>query len=154
MFGPLNRWAPNLPVDKMKTYGLAAPQATHFRRASCREVDCPNYANGWRSGFDVTDAEQAAAARVIRNQSGRLFTLEELVGPSGRIERVVFTFAPGQDCFLPHRMMLERDPITYVRDGDWRGNESGFKHLFKDPEAWRDDFAEHQESIATLINRG
>lgn len=151
---PVNRPDPNLPPDRMKTYGLAQPQETHFRRASCREVDCPNYANGWRSGFDVTDAEQAAAARVIRDKSGRLFTIEELRGPSGRIERVVFTFGPGQECFLPHRVALERDPIVYVRDGDWRGNPTGRKHLFKGPEDWRDDFAEHQERMATFVERG
>ena len=154
MFPPLNRFEPNLPVGKMKTYGLLQPQDTHFRRASCREVDCVNYAWGWRSGFDVTDPEQAAAARVIRDKSGRLFTVEELRGESGRVERVVFTFGPGQECFLPHRVALEREPIAYVRDGDWRGNDTGRKVVFKDPQAWLDNFGEHQESMADLLGRG
>lgn len=152
-FPPVNRPDPNLPPDKMKTYGLSAPQSTHYRRASCREVECANYANGWRSGFNVTQPEQAAAARVIRDKSGRLFTIEEIKGASGRIEMVVFTFGPGQECFLPHRVALERDPVLYVRDGDWRGNPTGRKHVFKSNVDWVDDFGEHQQRMADLVNQ-
>lgn len=148
------RIQPALPVTAMKTYGLAAPQATHYRRASCKEVNCPNYANGWRSGFDVTDPNKAEAARLIRLHSGRLFTVQELTGASGRVEQVVFTFGPGQECFQKHMVALERDPILYVRDGDWRANPTGRKMIHATNVDWVDDFGEHQDKIKERVERG
>lgn len=148
------RIQPALPVTAMKTYALDAPQASHYRRATCQEVDCVNYANGWRSAFDVTDPEKAVAAKAVRDHSGRLFTLEEIRGGSGRIERVVFTFAPGQECFQRHSVPLERDPILSVRDGDFRGNPSGFVRIHTSVADWVDDFATHQQHIADQINKG
>ena len=148
------RVEPVRDVTLMQTYGLSAPQATHYRPASCREVDCPNYANGWISGFDVTDPEQARACKIVRERSGRLFTVQEMTGANGRVERVLLTFAPGQECFLPHRIALEREPIYYFRDGDWRGNPTGRKIVFSDSTSFVDDFGEHQEKIKTLVERG
>jgi hypothetical protein len=148
------RIEPKLPVQAMQTYGLSAPQATHYRRASCREVDCPNYVNGWMSGFDVTDPDQAYAAKMLRLHSGRLFTVQELAGASGRIEKVVFTFGPGQECFLKHSVPLEREPVYYLRGGDWRGNPTGRKTVFSSSTPFVDDFGEHQERIKTLVERG
>jgi hypothetical protein len=148
------RIQPVLPVGAMKTYGLSAPQSTHYRRASCREVECPNYANGWRSGFDVRDPAKAAAAYAVRMHSGRLFAVEETIGASGKIESVVFTFGPGQECFLQHRVPLERDPILYVRDGDWRANPTGRRLVHADAADWVDDFGEHQSKIKERVERG
>jgi hypothetical protein len=148
------RLEPVRPVQLMQTYGLSAPQATHYRLATCREVGCANYANGWISGFDVTDSDQARACRIVREQSGRLFTVQEIIGASGRVERVLLTFGPGQECFLPHRVALEREPIYYSRDGDFRGNPTGRKIVFGDSTSFVDDFGEHQEKIKTLVERG
>lgn len=148
------RIQPALPVQAMQTYGLSAPQATHYRRASCREVDCSNYANGWVSGFDVTDAEQARACRIVREHSGRLFTVQEIRGASHSVERVLLTFGPGQECFLPHRVALEREPTYFLRDGDWRANPTGRKIVFTDATSFVDDFGEHQEKIKTRVERG
>jgi hypothetical protein len=151
----INRAAPVRRVDQMKTYGLSAPQATHYRRASCREVECVNYANGWRSGFDVTDPVKANAARLIRLHSGRLFTVEEIRGgPLNTVQMVIFTFGPGQECFQQHSVPLEREPVLYVRDGDWRGNDTGFKHVFKSNTDWVDDFGAHQEMIKGAFEQG
>lgn len=151
----INRAAPVRRVDQMKTYGLSAPQATHYRRATCREVECVNYANGWRSGFDVTDPVKANAARLIRLHSGRLFTIEEIRGgPLNTVQMVIFTFGPGQECFQQHSVALEREPVLYVRDGDWRGNDTGFKHVFGSNVDWVDDFGEHQEKIKAAFEQG
>lgn len=145
---------PARPVTLMQTYGLSAPQATHYRRASCREVDCPNYANGWVSGFDVTDPEQARACRIVREKSGRLFTVQEISGRGGVIANVLLTFGPGQECFLQHRVQLEREPVYFLRDGDFRGNPTGRKIVFSSHVPFLDDWGEHQEKIKTLVERG
>ena len=142
------------PVESMKAYELFAPMATHYRRATCAEVECEAYQAGWKSIFDVTDPEKARAARIIRDRSGRSFTIQEIRGEQGTVERVVFTFAPGQECFAAHRVPLERDPVMIERDGDCRGNPTGRVRRFDRPEDWVEDFAAHQQRLADLAARG
>lgn len=143
-----------LPAQVMKTYGLAAPQASHFREATCAEVECPNRANGWVSAFDVTDPDKARAANMVRLHSGKAFTIQELTGPSGRVEKVVFTFAAGQDCWQRHRVALERDPVAYVRGGDFRGNPQGDWRTHTRLDDWVEDLGDNQQRIIDRINRG
>lgn len=157
MTDPTINWPQmKLPVGMMRTYGLAAPQATHFRRATCQEVDCPNYANGWKSGFDVTVPEKAHAANMIRlHYKAGAFTYEELRDGAGRVVKVVFTFAAGQQCFDPHSVPLERDPIAYRRGGDFRGNPTGeLTTVHSDLGDWLDDFGNHQLKIQQQYERG
>jgi hypothetical protein len=154
MRGPAGelRIAPQLPAHAMKTYELRQPLATHFRVATCAEVDCPQWAHGWQTGFDLTDAEQVGLANWVRNRSGLIFTFVQLE------TRVVFSFPQGQQCLRsrvrPHRLPLDRDPIALVRGGDWRGNprREGRKHVRLDD--WVDDFASHQDRLATRLEQG
>lgn len=140
------------PVQAVRSYELHAPQDTHYRIASCAEAQCVASRDGWAMGFDVRDPERARAARIIRDRSGRSFTIEEIRGESGRVERVVFTFPPGQTCFVTHRVQLDRPPIAIVRDGDFRGNPTGFRRELT-LEDWVDDFADTQDKISTRLER-
>jgi hypothetical protein len=45
----LFRIEPQLPVGATKTYSALAPLATHFRAATCEDVDCGNYLHGWKT---------------------------------------------------------------------------------------------------------
>jgi hypothetical protein len=146
-FGEL-RLSPQLPVHVMKTYGIVAPLSTHFRDAVCAEVSCQAYANGWKTIIDVSDAIGRQRANYIRLHSGRQFTVTE----QGTL--VTFTFHSGQHCFKQHKVRLEREENFVVRGGDWRGNprQEGFQH--KNAADWVDDFANHQDRIATAHERG
>jgi len=137
-----------LPVAEVKTYALAAPQATHFRRASCQEVECAEYARGWLSMIDVSTPLGQNQAYYIRMRSGRSFTASEVDG------MVTFSFPAGQQCFAQHTVPLERDPILFVRGGDWRGNPSGFVRRHTRAEDWVDDFATHQQAIVDQFEKG
>lgn len=106
------------PVHTMRTFQMDQPIETHYRRATCAEVSCAAHAAGWRMGFDLTDPERRAAARWIRDKSGRAYTYELVEGGN----KIVFTFAAGQACFAKHRVPLEREPFYIVRGGDFRGN--------------------------------
>lgn len=111
---PLNRVMPKLPAAAMLTHEVAAPLATHWRRATCEEVNCPEYLNGWMlalNGLDEGDIWQA------RN-SGRRF--REQPTDSGP----VLIYEAGQSCFrsFTHRLPVDRTPLFIARDGDWRGN--------------------------------
>lgn len=137
-----NRIQPPMPSAAYQTFQVTAPLATHFRPATCEEVDCPNYLNGW-----MTRAQTQEQADYIRRHSGRSF--EER-------ESNVFVFAAGQTCFgaSHHRIRLEREEHYIVRDGDWRGNPTGNKRVHTRADHWVEQFAEHQDWLRTLQERG
>lgn len=146
---PIFRIDPKLGPENFKTYQISAPAQTHFRRATCQEVECERYAKGFRSVIDVSTELGQQQAAYIEKLSGRTFTRAE----TGTI--ITYTFAAEQQCFTAHKVPLEREPFFIVRDGDYRGNPRGtaaVKHTR--PEFWVEDFAEHQDGIARAHQKG
>lgn len=142
----LFRINPALPVQSYKTYGIKAPIATHHRKATCREVNCSAYANGWRTVIDVSTDLGSKQANYIRLHSGRSFTWSQT-------ESVVeFTFPAGQNCFAEHTVPLEREPIFLTRGGDWRAQTSEANVMRG--EDWLDDCMNNQDKLKTIIERG
>lgn len=145
---PVNRAEPLLAAAQYKTYAIASPIETHYRDATCREVDCGNYKHGWKTVLDVSKADHARTANWIRLQSGRHYTFTQV----GTI--VTFVFQKEQRCFTPHKVKLEREEFFLVTGGDWRGNPLNIPVRQHKPDNWVDDFANHQDKIATRIQRG
>ena len=166
----LNRITPRLPEYAMKTYQVSAPLATHWRKASCAEVECEGHRFGWVTLIDERGIESAETvettqvhvhkmraladrdaqrAYYIRHLSGRSFL--ESKDSSGA---TVFDFAPGQDCFNEHQVRVERPELFEVRGGDWRGNPRREQMTHNRPGFWVEDFAEHQNRLATRLDRG
>lgn len=126
-----------------RTYEVAAPVASHFRPASCAEVECANHTNGWMTTVLPGTREHA----MILGLRGRY----AFTGPERNEDgSESFTFAPGQPCFrsAQHRARLERDPFFIVRDG------GGIKPVRLNAQTWREDFAERQEYLRNLRQRG
>ena len=175
----MNRLEPKLPVHAMKSYDIHAPLASHWRKATCEEVDCEGWRSGWITMIDERDLaprgeetlahlpprERTAAhvrrlrqmanadearAYYIRHLSGRNFT-ESKDTATGK---TVFDFPPGQECFDEHRVRVERPEIFVVRDGDFRGNPTRERRVHDSPDHWVEDFAEHQDQIAIQVDRG
>lgn len=146
---PVNRITPGLPVTSMQTYAIRAPLETHFRKATCREVDCPHYLKGWKTVADEsTDLGQRQAA-YIRHTAGRHFTEER------NVEGVTtFVFPAGQTCFRSgdHQVRLDRPEIFLKVGGDWRGFTTPPQVMRADD--WQEDFEEHQAEIADAIEGG
>jgi hypothetical protein len=143
-----HRITPVLDADAMKTYAVVSPLATHWRPASCEEVACPNHTSGWRTVIDEATDLGAEQAAYIRTRSGRRFVEHRDAALT------VFDFHPGQRCFAQHQQPLEREPIYLVRDGDWRGNPRGTptrRHV--SAQEWVEDFANHQDRLATRLER-
>lgn len=131
---------PHAGVEMYKTYQIAQPVDTHFRQASCAEVECANYQNGWITKVPIdSDFE-----RLVRSSGRRWAAVRQEGG------EMVFTFAPGTPCFQEsqHRVSLERPALFIVKDGDFRGNPTGFQRQHTKPEFWVEDFAEHQERVS------
>lgn len=141
---PLNRPAPALAPEFFKTYDVRRPRSTHFRKATCAEVDCPNRERGWRTTCDVSTVLGQQQANYIRMKSGRHFTTKA----AG--DMVSFTFPPGQECFSQHTRPLDREPFFRVIQGDWREYGRGQR---LDVRAWLDNFGEHQERLAEQVRR-
>lgn len=135
--------------ELMRTYQMTQPLDTHYRVATCQEVDCSSYANGWKMGFDLHDDDRAAAARWIRDKSGYAFTYE--LTPDER--RVIFTFAAGQQCFQTHRVFLERDPFMMIRGGSL-GRWTGVKQAFTNPMSFLDSWATDLDKLNDRREQG
>jgi len=141
-----NRITPNMPVEAYKTYRILSPQETHFRPATCAEVDCPHYLSGWSVRVEGLDAALLHAART----SGRRFVERQI-----REGETWLDFSAGQWCFQVsrHRVRKERPELYVVRDGDWRGNPTGRSKTLR-PQDWIDDFGEHQDNLADQMKKG
>lgn len=141
----LNRAQPALPVYAYKTYQVSSPISTHYRDGTCDEAGCLAQRNGWRTTVDESTDLGQRQAHYIRRLSGRRFN-ESRTG----LGLTAFTFEAGQRCFATHKVPLARPEIYVVRDGDWR--RLGPPRRFSGPDAFVNDFGEHQDRIARLVN--
>ena len=142
------RIEPALPVQAMKTYGLRAPLATHFREATCEEVGCEPYRRGWVTWLD--SIAQSDLIQTVRN-SGR--KPSAVLHEDGRIG---FVFEAGTRCFKAHlhRLPLDREPLYVVRAGDWRGNPTGEQRVHVRGTDWVEDMQESLEQTRRRQERG
>jgi hypothetical protein len=149
MTGPF-RIEPAMAPSAYKTYGLRQPSATHFRAATCEEAECLNFLNGWETAVDEATELGQRQAHYIRHDRTRR-ALEAHRGPL-----TVFTFEPGQRCFGAdqHRVLVGREPLFFVREGDFRGNPSGQVRKHARAQDWVDDFATHQDRLNAEIEKG
>lgn len=141
----MNRVAPKMDSGAYKTYQILAPTKTHWRKATCAEVECQNHVNGWKIRVEILTPDLVHAAK----NSGRRYT-ELSVAPG----ETYLVFEAGQSCFQErnHRIRLEREEIFRVRHGDWRKTYSAHTHA--NPWDWQDDFALHQDKLATEQQKG
>lgn len=152
---------PGFGPAAMKTYQVSSPRETHYRDATCAEVDCRNHAKGWVTVIDeATDlgAKQARYIRSVCRPAGAAVVIKvrarytEAKTPAGWTE---FTFGPGQECFTPHKVPVGRPELYVVRDGDWRGNPrrtEPYRHTRA--EYWVEDMQGHLDGIRTIAERG
>ena len=139
------RISPQGRPNAYKTYSILAPQATHWRVATCAEGECEVSRLGWTTTVDEATSLGERQAAYIRTQSGR-HPLEHRDG-----EWTVFTFLPGEECFNTHQIRSDREAIYAVRPGDYRAY--GTPYIHDTPEFWIEDYAEHLDKIDKQANR-
>jgi hypothetical protein len=147
-----NTIMPALPARAFKTFQIVSPTSTHFRPATCAEVECDATVNGWVTTVDETTELGQKQAHYIRKLSGRLF--KENRTPTGLTE---FTFPAGQPCFRKddHKVRIGRQELFITRDGDWRGNPLGTRpRQHTRPEHWVEEFQENQQALVDRMERG
>lgn len=142
---------PLMPAQSYKTYGMAMPLSSHFRRGTCEEVQCEPFLNGFVATFDLaTDLGQKQYA-YCKEDKDRSFSMQR-VG----LNIVKLVYKPGTPCFKrgEHRVPIGREPFFTVTGGDWRGNPRGTGMRHNNGENWVDDFANHQDKLKTALERG
>ena len=122
------------PAASKSHWSVSWPEKTHWRRATCREVDCPHYLLGWTTTLPL---ERQDLMSMIRT-SGLEFT--EAKAGDGLIQ---FTFTPGQTCFRvsTHRTKAERDPLFR------RGHQFGQYGPSLEHDRWMWEMNEHVHRI-------
>jgi len=138
------------PMDYV-TYRLRAPLITHWRPATCPEVDCGPYRIGWATTVDERTELGQGQAHFIRHDRSRRHREERL--PDGRTR---FLFEPGQICFGvdAHVVPVGRPPLYLVQGGDWRVYRPPLVRAHTNADNWVDDFANHQDKLTTAHKRG
>ncbi|WP_204039820.1 hypothetical protein [Acrocarpospora phusangensis] len=133
-----------MPVEAYQTFSILSPSDRMIRYA-CSQVGCEQWRNGWITRVDESTPLGREQATYIRHWAGRTFK-ESKTGAG----ITVFTFASGQRCFREH----ETRPQTFLtRVGDWRDNLGLIRRHTRAAD-WVEDFALHQDALATEFNRG
>jgi hypothetical protein len=87
---------------------IETPRSSHYRTASCAEVNCVSYYLGFQVLLTLDGTQDYLMVEI--RQSKMEYTEEQIGG--GLIR---FVFSPGQECFEgqagEHKTNLERDPI-------------------------------------------
>lgn len=132
------------------TYAIRRPQATHMREATCAEVECAAYINGWVTTVDPNGPLGDQQLTYLRTRSGRHFV--ETARADGHID---FTFPAGQTCFNTHQVALEREPVFLRLVGSRGPRGTGrlidpYRHTAA--EHWVEDFMETNDKLHRLID--
>jgi hypothetical protein len=145
--GHVSRIAPLGPPQAYKTYGVSFPLRTHWRAATCEEVTCLQFLNGWKTILPVGDPK----CDMVRALRGR-YSFQEMPPTDGLIE---FVFPSGQPCFKSstHKVQLDRPGTYYTRPGNFIARV-GETLVHKRADDWVDDFANHQDKMKTQLERG
>lgn len=148
----LSRIQPALPAHAFKSYSVRYPLSTHWRKATCEEVDCPQYMLGWDTVVDVGTELGQRQYDYITHDRSRSYTMTK-----EGLTLVRFHYGPGNQPFAgpshDHRIKVERAPLMLVTGGDWRGNPRGTEPVVhRNAENWVDDLARHQDRLARAQN--
>ncbi len=136
------------------TYELLQPIATHRRPATCAEVNCMQYLNGWAT----TVADGSADETIIRDAcagavDGRRRKALPIKQEGGFTQ---YVFEAGQPCFRAgtHTTLNDREALGIRRDGNRLGvgRADVFRHANLDE--WVEDFGEHQDKLSDEARKG
>lgn len=149
---PVNRITPQVEARFYQTFQIKAPTGTHWRRVPCdgSGVNCRAAEFGWKMTIDLNTELGQRQARYIKYESGRRFEIAEQ-----KDGMVTLIFPGGQPCFNVHQVRTDRPEVYAVKGGDHRGNPLKTPtRVHKKPEFWVEEFAENQDRIARVQQKG
>lgn len=142
---PLNRVAPKLSNDRMQTHTILAPLQTHWRKATCEEVACKPFLEGYGVPLKGLDADDLALLESFIKVHKMKASKVEITDGEWH-----YWFAPGQRCLRAssHVRRLDREEIFLVRNGDWRGTDPTQDPItFSSADSWADHLGTHLDKF-------
>ncbi len=139
-------WTPYGHPGAWQTFGIRP----YWRKATCAEVDCSHWRQGWVTAVDeTTDLGRRQADYFRSGASGRSYT--EARTDAGW---TAFEFHSGQQCFGfgQHQVPWDRPELYVVQAGDWRA-AAGPARVYDRGDQWADDLHTHVDRIATARSR-
>ncbi|MCH9011289.1 MAG: hypothetical protein IIC21_11740 [Chloroflexi bacterium] len=123
----------------MDQHRLLTPWDTHKRPATCQEIDCNEYLNGWTVVVDVTTEIGKSRQYTIEHEAGRRYTKSSL-----EEGKVVYDFEPGQACFLQsrHTILIGRSPDHRILKAGVSNSSAHPKGRLVGHTEWMDDYGE------------
>lgn len=144
---PLNRLPVSAPAQMYQTFGIRAPEQTHWQPATCEDVGCEYHARGFKVSVDESTPIGSGNAAMLRSDKTR--SPKEYRDEFGM---TIFQYPAGTRCMGKHTKRLDRQEIFIVKGGDHRGNPKGTPtRTHTKPEFWVEEFAETQEKIIQRI---
>lgn len=148
----VRRYAPAAGPEHFKTYQWSSPISTHWRKATCEEVNCAPHRYGWVTTVDLSTDLGQRQYEFITHDPRRRPSMQRV-----SLTVVKFVYGPGFPCFNDntHRQPLERPARLLVAEGDFRGNPRRIPvRVHSRAEDWIEDFSEHQDRLATATRKG
>jgi len=116
------------PTDR---YQITWNKDTHFRRATCEEVDCTQFLNGWVTNV-IIGSPQDQYIRQDKSRKSVAVKVDEA--------NIEYYYESGQQCFRTHSVKIDRAPFFTVNQP---GKETGRLHRANiDFDEWTDRFNE------------
>lgn len=143
------RLDPAGPHTAYQTFRVAAPLATHHRRATCVEVGCEKLERGFKIVVDPTTDKGRRQRHLIVDVYRRPCRARRR--PDGLVE---YVFPAGTQCFDNHHVSLFREPLTVIRFGDHRTPRAARQPRQVGAGEWLERFGENQQKIAERVARG
>lgn len=138
-----------MPIPStLQQFRIAMPLATHYERATCADVDCPQYLAGWETIIPAgSEAERFLRTQAITGMVDgiRRYVSNEERTPDGMVK---FTFPAGQPCFKQsqHRQPTGRDPLFY--------HDTARRSLQLRPVEFNEEFNEQAYRVSRSVQRG
>lgn len=155
--GYVTRIAPAMDPQYYKTYEMDMPLESHWRFVSCEDYECDDFMKGFVLTIDLSAEIGQRQFDFVKQDKTRSCSIQRVTETM-----VKAVYGPGNKCFrnvkgdpLRHKLPIGRPPFYLVSGGDWRGNPRGTPTVtHRRPEDWIDDFANHQDKLATTFQRG
>ncbi len=136
-----------IPRSAYKTYAIRASRKTHHRRATCEEVQCPAFLNGW----NFTKEDLSPDELYLAMNSGRRY--KEVSVEAGK---TLLVYESGQRCFGYSKHTVPLDKPAWFYGGMGRGNTFLINEAKKydRPDQWMDDLHTDTDKAVTAKERG
>ena len=148
---PVTRATPLMPTQAYRTFAVRSPLSTHHRRATCAEVDCADYINGWYLALDGLPEELL----FIAKNAGKRYRQGEVEVSKG-VSVKALIFEAGQACFRAstHTKPLERPEFFFAGRGDFRSFSHRKAQQFERADQFVETFAQHLDDLKREIEKG